>query len=131
MLTFTCIIVNICQRHLFYLLKVNNRIIKTMCEVYSKWTIKTLERLHWHRWSVGRFWTCMLNTFLYHYLVTMISLIYCKSHCLYLVTVTVTVTVFIYPYFGLRLDPSKIFWNALVIVIPFLSFKGIIHAYLL
>ena len=33
--------------------------------------------------------------------------------------------------FGLQFDSSKISWNAVVIVIRFLSFKGIIHAYLL
>ena len=33
--------------------------------------------------------------------------------------------------FGLGLDSFKIFGKALVIVIPFLSFKGIIHVYLL
>ena len=33
--------------------------------------------------------------------------------------------------FGLQLDSFKIFWNAFVAVIPFLSFKGITHAYLL
>ena len=33
--------------------------------------------------------------------------------------------------FVFRLDSSKIFWEALVIVVPFLSFKVIIHAYLL
>ena len=33
--------------------------------------------------------------------------------------------------FGLWLDSSKIFWKPLVIVILFLSFKGITHAYML
>ena len=33
--------------------------------------------------------------------------------------------------FCLQLDPFKILWKTLVIVIPFLSFKGITHAYLL
>ena len=33
--------------------------------------------------------------------------------------------------FGLRFDSSKTFWKALVILIPFLSFKGITHANLL
>ena len=33
--------------------------------------------------------------------------------------------------FGLRLDSSKVFWKALVIVIPFLSLKGITNVYLL
>ena len=33
--------------------------------------------------------------------------------------------------FGLRLDSFKISWKALVIVAPFLSFKGITHVYLL
>ena len=62
----------------------------------------------------------MLNKFLYHSLVTMIWLIYLK------------LTSFIYPYIcGLRLDSSKLFWNALVIVLPILSFKGKTHAYLL
>ena len=32
---------------------------------------------------------------------------------------------------GVRLDSSMVFWKALVTVIPFLSFKGITHAYLL
>ena len=43
----------------------------------------------------------------------------------------VKLTAYIYFLFGLRFDSSKNFWNALVIVIPFLSFKGITHAYLL
>ena len=30
-----------------YLLKVDNRITRTRCEIYSKLTIKTLERHHW------------------------------------------------------------------------------------
>ena len=33
--------------------------------------------------------------------------------------------------FGLLFDVPKIFWKALVILIPFLSFKGIAHGYLL
>ena len=33
--------------------------------------------------------------------------------------------------FGLGFYSCKIFWKALVIIIPFLSFKGIAHAYLL
>ena len=33
--------------------------------------------------------------------------------------------------FGLQLDCFKIFWKALIIVIPLLSFKGIAHEYLL
>ena len=33
--------------------------------------------------------------------------------------------------FGLRFDSFQIFWKELVIVIAFLSFKGIAHAYLL
>ena len=33
--------------------------------------------------------------------------------------------------FGLPVDSFEIPWKALVIVIPFLSFKGIIHAHLL
>ena len=41
-------------------------------------------------------------------------------------------TAFIYPYLlDLRFDSSKHFWKALVIIIPFLSFKGINHEYLL
>ena len=41
-------------------------------------------------------------------------------------------TSFIYPYFAcLRLDSSKFFWKALVLAIPFLSFKGTAHVYLL
>ena len=34
-------------------------------------------------------------------------------------------------FLGLQLDSSKIFWKALVLVIPFLSFKGITHVHLL
>ena len=34
-------------------------------------------------------------------------------------------------FFGLKLDLSKIFWKALVIVKPISSLKGIIHVYLL
>ena len=51
----------------------------------------------------------------------MILLIYCKIHCLYL-------PIFL---FGLRLDYFRYFLKELVIVIHFLSFKGINHAYLL
>ena len=55
------------------------------------------------------------------FFLAMISLIYCKIHCLYLP----------YTLFGLQLGLSNTFWKALKIVIPFLSFKGITHAYLL
>ena len=48
----------------------------------------------------------VLNTFLYHYSAKWFL-------------------------FGLWFHSSKIFWEALVIGIPFLSFKGITHAYLL
>ena len=53
----------------------------------------------------------MLNTFPYHYLVTMILWKMLK------------VTAFIYL--------SKIFWKALVVAIPFLSFKETTHTYFL
>ena len=36
-----------------------------------------------------------------------------------------------YILFGLRRDLPKIFWNALTILTPFLSFKGTTQAYLL
>ena len=61
----------------------------------------------------------MLNTFLYHYSAKLISLIYCK-----------TLPLPTHILFGLHFDSSKIFWKALVIVIP-LSFKGKIHTYLI
>ena len=32
-----------------YMLRVNNRNTRTRCEIYSKLTIKTPERCHWHR----------------------------------------------------------------------------------
>ena len=35
-----------------YLLKVNNRNIRAMCEIYSELTIKTPEWHHWRRSSV-------------------------------------------------------------------------------
>ena len=35
-----------------YLLKVNNRIIRTRCEIFSKLTIKTEERRQWRRSGV-------------------------------------------------------------------------------
>ena len=35
-----------------YMFKVNNRNTRTRCEIYSKWTIKTQERRHWHRSGV-------------------------------------------------------------------------------
>ena len=38
---------------------------------------------------------------------------------------------FSHTFFSLRLDSSKIFWKALIIVMSFLSFKRISHAYLL
>ena len=50
----------------------------------------------------------------------MISLIYCTIQCLYQP---------IFVSFAIKF--IKIVWKALVIVIPFLSFKGITHAYLL
>ena len=63
----------------------------------------------------------VLNAFLHSYLLTMKSLIYCKIK-------------FFYPpifCFGLQLDSSNIYSKALVIIIPFLLFKGITHASLL
>ena len=35
-----------------YLFKLNNRNTKIRCEIYSKLTIKTPERRHWHRSGV-------------------------------------------------------------------------------
>ena len=35
-----------------YIFKVNNRNTRARCEIYSKWTIKTQERCHWHRFGV-------------------------------------------------------------------------------
>ena len=62
----------------------------------------------------------MLNKFPYHCLVTMTSMI------------SVKFTTFInHILFSFRLNSFKIFWKALVIVIPFLSFKGTVHVYLL
>ena len=66
--------------------------------------------------SNHNFFHCFLNAFLRHYLLTSISLIYCKSHCLNL--------------FGLRFASSKIFWKASAIVIPSLCFKKyLMHIY--
>ena len=61
----------------------------------------------------------VLNTFLYYYLATTISLIYYKIPLYTLIL------------FALELDSFNIFWRALVIVLLFLSFIGITHAYLL
>ena len=60
--------------------------------------------------SVATYFLCyVLNTLLYHYHATMISLIYCKIHCLYL------------PMFYLvcGLIHLNILWKGLVIVILF------------
>ena len=35
-----------------YLLKANNRSTRTKCEMFSKLTVKTLQRRHWHRSGV-------------------------------------------------------------------------------
>ena len=61
-----------------------------------------------------------LNTFLYNFPTTMISMICGKSLLLS-----------IHILLGLQLDSSRTSWEALVIVIPFLFFKGATHAYLL
>ena len=51
------------------------------------------------------------------------------SLCVEYISISYSITYHI--SFGLRLDPQKIFSKVLVIAKPFLSFKGIAHAYLL
>ena len=66
------------------------------------------------------FFCCVLNTLSCYYLVIMISLIYCKIHCLYL------------PYFvWFAIIFSSVFFKSIKILIPFLSVKRITHVYLL
>ena len=63
----------------------------------------------------------MFNKFLYHCLVTMIYLIFCKI-CYFYQS---------YILFNLCQDSLKVFLKVLINVIPFLSFKGAAFAYLL
>ena len=79
-----------------------------------------------NRFSFINYWMT-----LYHYLITMTSLIYCKFHYLDLPIFIFVYLVSTHILFGLCPDLYRILWKVLIIVMPFSSFNCTTYTYLL